>query len=199
MEYRELVQHLSFKKLDTLKEAVAITRDFAVAKRLETEADVNLTSSVSKKTHQVFSIHEAGGGAKQEQAECRHFKKTGKCKYGNKCRFKHVKKADIAPVKVTKKPSEKFEGECFHCGKKGHRRRDCHRKQREDLEANGQAIQQDSQVFTMSQLKRSHRKKQAVAPLPDSDSSEDEANAQIFSIFQWRRSYLISRPTVHVV
>ena len=36
MEYKELVQHLSFKKLDTLKEAVDITRDFAVANRLST-------------------------------------------------------------------------------------------------------------------------------------------------------------------
>ena len=44
-----LVQHLSFKRLATLKEAVDITRDFAVANRLETEAGVNLTSSVSKK------------------------------------------------------------------------------------------------------------------------------------------------------
>ena len=114
MDYKELVQHLSFKKLDTLKEAVDITRDFAVANRLETEAGVNLTSSVSRNVHQVFSIYEAGGGAgggeKQEQAECRHFKKTGKCKYGNKCRFKHVKKAGIAPSMKGKKLSEKFEG-----------------------------------------------------------------------------------------
>ena len=64
MEYKELVQHLSFKKLDTMK-----------------EAGVNLTSSVSKKAHQVFSIYEAGGGAKQEQAERGHFEKAGKCKY----------------------------------------------------------------------------------------------------------------------
>ena len=96
MEYKELVQHLSFKKLDTLTEAVDITRHFAVANRLQTEAGVNLTSSAPKKTHQGFSLYEAGGGAKQKQAECRHFKKTGKCKFGNKCRFKHVKKAGIA-------------------------------------------------------------------------------------------------------
>ena len=51
MEYKELVQHLSFKKMATLKEAVDITRDFAVANRLETEAGVNLTSSVSRKAH----------------------------------------------------------------------------------------------------------------------------------------------------
>ena len=63
MEYKELVQHLSFKKLETLKDAVDITRDFAVANRLDTEAGVNLTSSVSKKAHQVFSIYEADGGA----------------------------------------------------------------------------------------------------------------------------------------
>ena len=109
----------------------------------------------------------------------RHFEKTGKCKYGNKCRFEHVRKAGIAPT-VNKKPSEKFEGECFHCGKKGHRKEDCHRKQREDLEANGQAIQlqQDSQVFNLSQSKRSRQKKQKAAPSPDSD----DANAQIFSI-----------------
>ena len=42
--------------------------------------------------------------------------------------------------------------------------------------------QMDSQVFTMSQPKRSHRKKQEVAPPPDSDSSDDEANTQMFSI-----------------
>ena len=56
MKYKELVQHLSIKKLDTLKEAVDITRDFAVANRLETEAGVNLTASTPRKTHQVFFI-----------------------------------------------------------------------------------------------------------------------------------------------
>ena len=87
-----------------------ITRDFAVANKLETEAGVNLTSSVSKKAHQVFSIYEAGGGAgegaKQEKAECRHLQTTGKCKFGNTCRFKHVKKAGIAPSMKGKKGSE---------------------------------------------------------------------------------------------
>ena len=34
----------------------------------------------------------------------------------------------------------------------------------------------------MSQPKRSRRKKQEVAPPPDSDSLEDDANAQTFSI-----------------
>ena len=43
-------------------------------------------------------------------------------------------------------------------------------------------VQQDSQVFTMSQPKRSRRKKKEVAPPPESDSSEDEANDQVFSI-----------------
>ena len=90
MEYKKFVQHLSFKKLDTLKEAVDITRNFAVANRLETEASVHLTASTPRKTHQVFSLSDGGFGAKQEQQECRHFKKTGKCKDGNKCSFKHI-------------------------------------------------------------------------------------------------------------
>ena len=81
-----------------------------MANRLEAEAGV----SVSKKALQVFSIYEAGGGAgggaKQEQAECGHFKKKGKGKYGNKCRVKHVKKAGVAPSVKGKKPAEKFEG-----------------------------------------------------------------------------------------
>ena len=54
MEYKE--QHLSFKRLATLKEAVDITRDFEVATKWETEAGVNFTSSVSKKAHQVFQF-----------------------------------------------------------------------------------------------------------------------------------------------
>jgi hypothetical protein len=144
MEYKELVQHLSFKKLDSLREAVDITRDFAIANRLENEAGVNLAATAPRKVHQVFSMSGGGGGARQEQQECRHYRNTGKCKYGTKCRYKHVGSPRPAPtsVKTTKKPSggaasqKKFEGECFHCGKKGHRRVDCHRKKREDLEAN---------------------------------------------------------------
>ena len=60
--------------------------------------------------------------------------------------------------------------------------KDCHRKQREDLEANGQAVQlqQDSQTFNLTQSKRSRQKKQQAAPPPDSDSSGDDANAQNF-------------------
>ena len=71
MEYKELVQHLAFKRLETLKEAVDIRRDFAVANKLETEAGVNLTSSVSKKAHKVFSVFEAGGGAGGGQSKNR--------------------------------------------------------------------------------------------------------------------------------
>ena len=67
MEYKELVQHLSFKKLETLKEAVEITRDFAVANRLETESGVNLTSSAPKKTHQVFSFYEGVGAQSKKR------------------------------------------------------------------------------------------------------------------------------------
>ena len=73
MEYKELVQHLSF-----LKEAVDITRDFAVANKLETEAGVNLKSSVSKKAHQVFSVFEAGGGGKARTDRMQAFKKDRK-------------------------------------------------------------------------------------------------------------------------
>ena len=78
MEYKELVQHLSFKRLETLKEAVDITRDFAVANKLETEAGVNLTSSVSKKAHQVFSVFEAGGGGKARTDRMQAFQKDRK-------------------------------------------------------------------------------------------------------------------------
>ena len=69
MEYKELVQHLSFKKLDTLKEAVDITRDFAVANRLETEAGVSHTSSAPRKTHQVFSLYGGGVGAQSKNSK----------------------------------------------------------------------------------------------------------------------------------
>ena len=62
MEYKELVQHLSFKKLDSPREAVDITRDFALSNRLETEAGVNLTASTPRKVHQFFSLSGGDGG-----------------------------------------------------------------------------------------------------------------------------------------
>ena len=63
--------------------------------------------------------------------------------------------------------------------------KNCQQKQREDLEASEQKVQQDSQAFNISQSKGSRRKKQEITPSPDSDSSDNEddahCNAQTFS------------------
>jgi hypothetical protein len=151
-EYKEVVQHINFAKISTLKEAVDVTRDFAVSNFLESEAGVNLAVSAPRKVHQVFSLSGGGGGAQQE---CKNFSKAGRCRFGTKCKFVHVGNAkNTSAAKSTKntkkgEPSlKKFEGECFHCGKKGHRKSECHRKLREDAEAEEQKVPQHAPQFS---------------------------------------------------
>ena len=51
----------------------------------------------------------------RKQPECRNFKETGKCSYGEKCRYKHVKPKD----------ESKDGKECYKCGEHGHWAKDC--------------------------------------------------------------------------
>jgi hypothetical protein len=187
-EYKEVVQHINFAKISTLKEAVDVTRDFAVSNFLESEAGVNLAVSAPRKVHQVFSLSGGGGGAQQE---CKNFSKTGRCRFGTKCKFVHVGNAkNTSAAKSTKntkkgEPSlKKFEGECFHCGKKGHRKSECHRKLREDAEAEEQKAPQHAPQVFMTKPKRTRHSRRESAP-QESESSDEEgapSGASLFSI-----------------
>ena len=61
MEYKELVQHLRFRKVNSLKSVVDQARDFAVANHLENEAGISLSSTAPRKVQQVFSMTDGAG------------------------------------------------------------------------------------------------------------------------------------------
>ena len=69
MEYKELVQHLRFRKVNSLKSAVDQARDFAIANRLENEAGINLASTAPRKVQQVFAVTDGIGVQNKMNAE----------------------------------------------------------------------------------------------------------------------------------
>ena len=69
---------------------------------------------------------------------CNNFQK-GACRWGDKCKYRHVKKnnsttASSSPSTSsasTDKP-KKFEGKCRHCGKKGHKIAECRQRKKDE-------------------------------------------------------------------
>ena len=111
-EYDPAKRQLRFNQVNNLAEAVATTRDFAIAECLENEAGMETTS---RKKQQVFNTSEAKVEA------CRNFAKTGKCRFGERCHFSHSPNDQQPSIK-------KFGGTCYNCGKTGHRKQDCKSK-----------------------------------------------------------------------
>ena len=56
--------------------------------------------------------------AEKKQNECINFRDTGSCRFGDKCRYKHVKGK-------AKEENSKSNDECSKCGKTGHSAKDC--------------------------------------------------------------------------
>ena len=64
---------------------------------------------------------------------CRTYARTGKCKFKNRCRFKHIDKPS----------GNRFKGKCNYCGIKGHKEAQCYKKKRE-LNAKSKEKEEDS-------------------------------------------------------
>jgi hypothetical protein len=118
-EYEPAKRQLRFSKVNNLAQAVADTRDFAIAENLENEA--GMETAPRKKQH-MFNTE-----AKVEA--CRNFAKTGKCRFGDKCHFSHSTNGQQPNVK-------KFGGTCYNCGKTGHRKHECKGKKDQEGASN---------------------------------------------------------------
>mgnify|MGYP001026010772 CR=1 FL=1 len=98
-----------------------------------------------KSAENTFYVNErSSAGSRQDKTQiCQYFKKTGKCRFGDKCRNIHVSgglphsnSSSSAPGSSQRQSSgrqntprdsrsTKFQGNCNHCGIKGHMKKDC--------------------------------------------------------------------------
>ena len=72
---------------------------------------------VKAKKQEGFAL---SASSEKKQNECHNFRDTGNCRFGDKCRYKHVK--DKAKEESAKSDVDGF---CSKCGKAGHLGKDC--------------------------------------------------------------------------
>ena len=59
---------------------------------------------------------------------CRNFARTGHCKRGKNCRYRHVEAPSGSGSGKTVKNHKGFQGNCHYCNKRGHKEAECRKK-----------------------------------------------------------------------
>jgi hypothetical protein len=110
------------------------------------------------------------------KGECYFFKKHGHCKFGDRCRYKHVAGTGNSSSNEEKKNNPKStELRCTYCKYTGHHRNDCaRRKMYEREEAN--AVRNFKKKFKKKQKKKAEQARLAEQTPSDNNAPQNTTN-----------------------